>query len=62
MCYHNSKPHNEVHTMENENQNLPQHEPYKPRPWWQVWGARIGLVIFLGIVAMTVLLLMRGGL
>ena len=48
--------------MENENQNLPQPEPYKPRPWWQVWGARIGLVIFLGIVAMTVLLLMRGGL
>ena len=22
-------------------------EGYKPRPWWQVWGARIVLVVFI---------------
>ena len=28
-----------------------QKEVYEPRPWWQVWGARILLVIFiLGLI------------
>jgi len=28
-----------------------QEEAYVPRPWWQVWGARIALVIFiLGLI------------
>ena len=28
-----------------------QEQPYVPRPWWQVWGARIALVIFiLGLI------------
>ena len=24
-----------------------QQEGYVPRPWWQVWGARIALVVFI---------------
>ena len=28
-----------------------QEQPYVPRPWWQVWGARIALVVFiLGLI------------
>ena len=28
-----------------------QEEGFQPRPWWQVWGARIALVIFiLGLI------------
>ena len=28
-----------------------QEEPYKPRPSWQVWAARIALVVFiLGLI------------
>ena len=31
-------------------QELPE-EGYKPRPMWQVWGARIALVVFiLGLI------------
>ena len=25
----------------------PQEEGYKPRPAWQVWAARVGLVLFI---------------
>lgn len=51
----------------NENQNpqkLPeqQKEGYVPRPAWQVWGARIGLVIFIGFVILQLLAVARGGL
>ena len=28
---------------------------YVPRPAWQVWAARIGLVIFIGIVIAQIL-------
>ena len=28
-----------------------QEEGYSPRPWWQVWAARIALVVFiLGLI------------
>ena len=39
---------NEVNGMEEEilEQEV-QEEGYVPRPWWQVWGARIALVIFI---------------
>ena len=34
----------------NLEQNIPEEE-YKPRPWWQIWGARIALVVFiLGLI------------
>ena len=32
--------------QQNFEQNIPEAE-YTPRPAWQVWGARIALVIFL---------------
>ena len=37
-------------------------ERYEPRPLWQVWGARIGLVLFLIFVAYQILTIARGGL
>ena len=48
MCYHK----NEVNDMEDmEIREEIQEEGYKPRPAWQVWTARIGLVIFiLGLI------------
>ena len=36
-----------------------QQEGYVSRPAWQVWGARIGLVLFLLLVAMQVLSIAR---
>ena len=54
--------------MENTNENeiLSQEQPeereaYTPRPAWQVWGARIGLVIFLVFVVFQLLQIARGG-
>ena len=42
--------------MENQNENTtPAQEGYAPRPAWQVWAARIGLVIFIGIVIVQIL-------
>ena len=35
---------------------------YVPRPKWQVWLARIGLVLFLLFVAYQILTIARGGL
>ena len=42
----------EVSTMEEEIMEQEfQEEPYVPRPRWQVWGARIALVVFiLGLI------------
>ena len=37
-------------------------EGYKPRPAWQVWAARIGLVLFIGIVIAQILQLAGIGL
>ena len=41
---------------------VPQSEPYVPRPVWQRVLAWIALVIFLGIVASYYINIMRGGL
>lgn len=48
--------------MENE-QELPenQEKPYEERPRWQVWGARLVLVIFLILLAAYYLNIARGG-
>ena len=43
-----------------EEEQVPQ-EPYRPRPWWQVWGARILLVIFILLVIMYYVNIARGG-
>ena len=36
-------------------------EPYQPRPLWQVWLARIGLIVFLIFIAMYYANIARGG-
>lgn len=37
--------------MEQTDETLqPEEEGYVPRPKWQVWAARVGLVIFIGLV------------
>ena len=36
-------------------------EGYTPRHAWQVWAARIGLVLFLLFVAYQILMIARGG-
>lgn len=49
--------------MENEEEKLPEQEPeYTPRPAWQVWCARIGLVLFLILLFMYYRNIARGGL
>lgn len=45
-----------------ENQNTPeQREPYKERPRYQVWAARIGLVIMVISIALYLYHLASGG-
>ena len=38
-----------------------QEEGYVPRPKWQVWAARLGLVIFIAFLIMYYILFFRGG-
>ena len=45
---------NEVTTSEQEG--------YVPRPAWQVWAARIGVVIFILLVILQLVNIARGGL
>lgn len=46
----------EVNFMDNPKENnIPEQEGYVPRPKWQVWAARAGLVIFIGIVILQIL-------
>ena len=52
----------EVKFMEENMEKQPQNEAaqeetvgYVPRPAWQVWAARVGLVIFIGIVILQIL-------
>jgi hypothetical protein len=47
-------------SQESVEEQVPQ-EPYVPRPWWQVWGARILLVIFILLVIMYYVNIARGG-
>lgn len=35
---------------------------YAPRPAWQVWGARIGVVVCILLVIIQVIAIYRGGL
>lgn len=39
---------------------LEEEEAYQPRPRWQVWGARIALVIFVALIIMYYLNIARG--
>ena len=38
-----------------------QESGYTPRPAWQVWAARIGLVVFLIFLVMYYMNILRGG-
>ena len=44
-----------------EEQVEPQAEGYKPRPAWQVWAARIGLLLFIIMLIIYYLVYFRGG-
>lgn len=44
-----------------QNPELSEEETYEPRPRWQVWEARIALVIFLLFVLWQILGIARGG-
>ena len=46
----------EVNSMDNQNEQIQApEEGYVPRPKGQVWAARIGLVIFIGLVILQIL-------
>lgn len=45
-----------------EKEELEQQEGYEPRPMWQVWGARLGLVLFILLVIGQIVSIARGGL
>ena len=46
----------EVNSMDNQNEQIQTpEESYVPRPRRQVWAARIGLVIFIGLVILQIL-------
>ena len=54
---------NHCDPMDNHEENIqPQEQGYVPRPAWQVWAARIGLVVFIGIVIAQILQLAGMGL
>lgn len=54
---------NEVNSMDDNQKNVaPEEEGFVQRPAWQVWGARIGLVIFIGFVILELLTIAGGGL
>ena len=44
-----------------ENQEQKPQEGYVPRPLWQVWGARVGLVLFILFVIYQYVVIVRGG-
>ncbi len=50
--------------MENTHNDDQLHEEaqYIERPSWQIWAARVGLVLFLLFVAYQILMLFTGGL
>lgn len=59
----------EVKTMDNNMEKQPidpaaeeETTGYVPRPAWQVWAARVALVIFIFIVIGQILRIARGGL
>ena len=44
-----------------ENETTPNQENYFPRPAWQVWSARVALVLFIGFVIYQILSIATGG-
>ena len=63
MCYDIKNTLFEVTTLDEQNQvPIPAEEEkkYPPRPAWQVWAARIGLVIFVVVLVMFYVKVARG--
>lgn len=63
MCYDIKNTLFEVTTLDEQNQvPIPAEEEkkYTPRPAWQVWAARIGLVIFVAFLVMFYVKVARG--
>ena len=48
----------EVNIMENSEEK--QEEGYVPRPAWQVWAARVGVVLFIVLVIYQIVCIYRG--
>ena len=44
-----------------QKEELEQQEGYEPRPKWQLWAARIGLVLFILLVIGQIMSIARGG-
>lgn len=42
-------------------QETPEESGYTPRPMWQVWLARVALVLFILLILMYYINIMRGG-
>ena len=51
----------EEERKENELPEETEQPVYHARPWWQVWGARIALVLFILLVIMYYINVSRGG-
>lgn len=51
----------EVNTVE-ENKETETREEYEPRPAWQIWAARLGVVMMILLVIYQVLSIVTGGL
>ena len=49
----------EVNFMDQKDEK--QQEKYSPRPAWQGWAARVGLVVFFLFVIYQYLCILRGG-
>lgn len=53
----------EVSDLEENNELNPSgQQGYEPRPAWQVWAARIGALLFAGLIALQIISIARGGL
>ena len=48
-------------SVEKKQNQEQEQEVYVPRPAWQVWAARVGLVLFILFVIYQFLVLARGG-
>lgn len=48
--------------MEQEHMDMQEQPAYEPRPKWQVWTARIALVLFILLVLAYYINIARGGL
>ena len=48
--------------MEENREKEPAEQPqgYVPRPLWQIWAARVGLVVFILLIIAQIIRMLRG--